>query len=123
MISEAELHQQADDIIYAIASIKEQIARAKSSAAQTGDYADTDWFHRANRALRHKQAAHQILLREIGFLSASRRQVAHVKHMEQQPTFEREFIRAAQRKLDEATLKALMDEAQQATHELHSEAL
>lgn len=38
------LQRETDAAIEAIAAIKDQIARAKSRAANTGDYSDADWF-------------------------------------------------------------------------------
>lgn len=64
----ADILAEAGLVFDEIASIKEQIARAKGAAAGSGDYSDSDWFQRTNRALRHKQSLHQRLLQEAGAL-------------------------------------------------------
>jgi len=105
------MQQKSDETIEAIAAIKEQISRAKSNAAQTGDYSDTDWFHRTNRALRHKQADHQLLLREMAKARATSKQATHKEREKQSLSFEREFMRAAKQLLDGPTYTMLMIEA------------
>ena len=61
---EKEIQQTKDDIFSLLedmAAIKEQIARAKAAAFSKKIYSDVDWFHAAQRALRHKQIEHQKL--------------------------------------------------------------
>jgi hypothetical protein len=102
------LQQKTDETIEAIAAIKEQIARAKSNAAQHGDYSDSDWFHSANRALRHKQAEHQLLLRETAKVRQKNKQESHVLSEKQRLTFERTFMQVAKQMLDDATYTMLL---------------
>lgn len=105
------MQRKADETLEAIAVIKEQIGRAKGEAASSGDYSDADWFHRTTRALRHKQAEHQVLLREMAKKRAEIKQAAHKESLCQAMTFEREFMRAARQLLDEPTYTMLMIEA------------
>ena len=111
MITLEMMQQKTDETIEAIAAIKEQIGRAQSNAANTGDYSDADWYHRTNRALRHKQAEHQLLLRETAKVRLANKQAAHVESEKQSLRFEREFMRAAKQLLDDATYTMLLSEA------------
>ncbi len=91
-----------------IASIKEQIARAKARAAAEGDYSDANWYQRANRALRHKQIEHQSLLRSAAEL---RKRLKQEAQREQNPRFEQAFIAAAKGMLDEDTFQRIVQRA------------
>ena len=95
-----------------IASIKEQIDRAKATAAVAGRHADEDWYFRANRALRHRQIEHQQLLQSGSDLSRKIRQDAHIK---QQECFERKFVDAARCLLDPQTFRDIVNVASSAT--------
>lgn len=102
------MQKQADEVIESIAEIKEQIARAKANTAKTGIYADENWFHSASRALRHKQADHQILLREMARVRAEIKKAANLENEARTKTFERDFMKAAKLHLDEATYLLIM---------------
>lgn len=58
--------------------IKGQLSRAKSRAFTTGNYGDSDWFRRAEMALRHKQRQAQDIANQLSALRAER-QAAHHK--------------------------------------------
>ncbi|WP_429497095.1 hypothetical protein ACQUFY_10955 [Robbsia andropogonis] len=84
---------KCDTVLCDIASIKEQIGRAKARAQGNRIYADIDWYQSANRALRHKQIEHQKLLREG---AAMRRKLKKSKTPSaEELTFERTFMREA----------------------------
>ena len=114
-ISLEMMQQKADKTLEAMAAIKEQIARAKSKVHETGDYSDSDWFHSANRALRHKAADHQILLREMAKAKEAAKQAAHQISEERATRFERSFMRAAKQMLDDATYSDIISEAKRNT--------
>ena len=86
-----ESQDGCDRLLHEMAGIKDQIARAASNARQTGNYSDSDWYHAANRALRHKQAAHQKALR---YTAELRRQLKVMQRANDpsEKTFERQFM-------------------------------
>ncbi|WP_429498643.1 hypothetical protein ACQUFY_04550 [Robbsia andropogonis] len=89
---------KCDTVLRDIASIKEQIGRAKARAQGDRIYADSDWYQSANRALRHKQIEHQRLLREG---AAMRRKLKKsTTPSAEELTFERTFMREAKAILD-----------------------
>ena len=59
-----EIDDRIDTVLREITIIKSQIEGAKYGAKTKGEYADTDWFHRANKSLRFKGIEHQKLLIE-----------------------------------------------------------
>lgn len=89
-----ESQEGSDRLLQEIAGIKDQLARAASNARQTGNYSDSDWFHAATRALRHKQAAHQKALRETAEI---RRELKAMQRANDpgEKTFERRFMTEA----------------------------
>ncbi len=103
----ASLHSQAEQLLTEIAAIKEQIGRAKSAVHLTGDYSDADWYHAANRALRHKQQNHQRLLRMLAEVR-NQRKAANVL---QTATYERHFRSVAKEMLTCAVFQQICDEA------------
>lgn len=105
------MQRKADETLEAIAAIKEQIARAKSAVHTTGDYADADWFHSANRALRHKAQDHQLLLREMAKKREEEKQAKHALNRSLSLTLERNFMRAAKLMLDEDVYLRILEEA------------
>lgn len=48
------------------AQIRGQIEKAKADRLDTGEYADADWFRRANGALRHLGVERNDIARELG---------------------------------------------------------
>ena len=102
--SDLDITNSIEGVASDIAVIKRQINEAKSKAASTGDYSDTDWFHRANAALRYKGVEHQSLLQEKGKRSRAKKE-AHTN------TFERAFLQAARQILDADTFRVIMDAA------------
>lgn len=91
-----------------IASIKEQIARAKALAMGEGKYADADWYQSANRALRHKQIEHQALLQSAAKL---RKKMKTASNEDRQSRFEPAFIAAARGILDGDTYERIVQRA------------
>ena len=91
-----------------IASIKEQIARAKALAMEHGKYADSDWYHSANRALRHKQMEHQVLLQSAAKL---RKKMKADLNEDRRSRFETAFIAAARGILDGDTYQRIVQRA------------
>lgn len=101
-----------DRLLEEIANIKEQIARAATNARQTGNYGDSDWYHSANRALRHKQAAHQKALRDTASL---RREIKRLQRPAEDAagrTFERAFMVEAKAALPDGTYRMIIDRVQ-----------
>ena len=108
MSSKEELAAMEEDQLAAleeIASIKEQIARAKARAAADGEYSDADWYQRANRALRHKQIEHQSLMQRTAEL---RKRLKQEAQQEQNQRFETAFIAAAKGMLDGDTFQRIV---------------
>ena len=95
------IERRLGEVTEEIALIKAQIAEAKGIAAETGDYSDSDWFHRANLALRFKGREHQALQLEFGKRRKEERR-------QRNDTFERAFIDAARDLLDADTYKMVM---------------
>lgn len=87
-LSHDELREKAQRLLADIDSIKTQIDSARATAAATGEYADREWFIRANHALRVKQRQHQALLIEIGRAGKAERKARAVR-------FETVFIETA----------------------------
>ena len=57
-----------------LGAIREQLAAARSRAAAHGDYSDTDWYHKALSAQRHKSRLSQQIQAEFGRRRARRRE-------------------------------------------------
>ena len=104
----SELETRQLSTLEEIASIKEQIARAKSLAMGDGKYADSDWYHAANRALRHKQIEHQQLLQSAAKL---RKKMKVASREVEQSKFEPAFIAAAKGILDGDTYRRIVQRA------------
>ena len=62
----AVLQDELGDLDEKRASIRGQIDKAKADRINTGEYADADWFRRANGALRHLGVERNDICREIG---------------------------------------------------------
>jgi phage shock protein A len=110
-----ELEAQCDQVLQDIASIKEQLGRAKAKAQADRVYSDSDWYQSANRALRHKQIEHQRVLRAAADL---RRQIAAARQPADDPrgrTFERQFMIEAKALLSETTYREVIARTQRAT--------
>ncbi len=103
-MSTEDIERRLSKVTEEIAEIKAQIGEAKGYAAETGEYSDTEWFHRANLALRLKGREHQALQFEFGRRRKEERRAHNA-------TIERAFIDAARARLDYATFRAIMDEA------------
>jgi len=103
-MSTEDVERRLGDVTAEIAEIKAQIGEAKGIAAETGEYSDTEWFHRANLALRLKGREHQALQIEFGRRRKEERR-AHNSRIE------RAFIDAARARLDATTFRLLWDEA------------
>ena len=103
-MSTEDIERRLGDVTAEIAKIKAQIGEAKGIAAETGEYSETEWFHRANLALRLKGREHQALQLEFGRRRKEDRRAFNA-------TVEREFINVARTRLDYATFRAIMDEA------------
>jgi hypothetical protein len=112
----SQLQEQCDRVVSEIADIKEQIGRAKANAQATGDYSDSDWYHRANRALRHKQAEHQRLLRSA---ADARRLLRRLESEEKvsERTFERVFMAEAKALLSDTTYREIIVRTRRITGE------
>jgi hypothetical protein len=92
-----------------MAQIKEQIARAKGNAAERGDYSDADWFHSANRALKHKQIEHQKLMARQSALKRAAKDQRIKESNRQSLVFERAFMDNAKLLLPTETYEALIE--------------
>ena len=103
----AAIESRQLELLTEMARIKEQIARAKSLAASERNYSDTDWYHAANRALKHKQIEHQELLQKAATLRKEIR-------LSDTRSFERAFMDAAYRRLDGEMYACLLSEARDA---------
>lgn len=87
-----------------IAEVKAQIGRAKSAVMETGKYADSEWFHRASKALRLKGRLHQELQLEFGKRRKEQRAAYNAR-------VEQAFISVAKKNLDAQTFRLLWEEA------------
>jgi len=109
------LMEQASETLNDIASIKEQIGRAKSLVHQTGDYSDADWYHSANRALRHKQQEHQKLLQLMGELKKQQKDANIKASDERAKIYERAFITVSKEILSQSVYESIVAEARRIT--------
>lgn len=64
-MSLVELCQWRDEITKDLASIESQLLKARMLAASKRDFADVNWFAKANHALKMKKRDHQMVLMEI----------------------------------------------------------
>lgn len=103
-MSTEDIELRLGDVTAEIAEIKAQIGKAKGIAAETGEYSDTEWFHRAQFALRLKGREHQALQLEFGRRRKEERRARN-------DSVERAFISVAKAKLDATTFRLLLDEA------------
>lgn len=87
-----------------MARVREQIARAKAKVAETGDYSDSDWFHSANRALRHMGIEHQRLQHEMSARKKRKHEEGQAKHVD----VGRAFMKAAKAMLPHETYMHLV---------------
>lgn len=103
-MSDAEIENRLAEVTEEIAQIKTQIGAAKAEAAATGNYADRDWFLRANHALRMKGREHQLLQTEHGKRRKAVRRDFNAR-------VERAFIDVARRRLDPELFSEMWSEA------------
>jgi len=78
------------------ASIKDQLAAAKTIQVQTGQYADPDWWRRANFALRATGRSLQGLQNRLGDVNRELRALTAKEH---NANLERRFIATARQML------------------------
>lgn len=103
-----QLQLRVDQLQLAMTNIRSQIDHARQKWKQTLQVAGrrrepkSDWLIQAERALRLKGQAHQILLREI----SDRRKRQRQSQVDNQ---DRCFVRAAKELLDAATLEQIFE--------------
>lgn len=88
-------------------SIRAQLDDAKSKAALTGDYSDSDWFRRAEGAKRACSRKLQQIQNDIGTTKRKIKQLNR-EHGESEHKC---FVRAAFKMLDKTMFEAIMLEA------------
>lgn len=109
---QGELQNKLIDVQSDLVRINDQLGRAKSKAASTGDYSDTKWFRSASAALNHRKVEHQNILMQLSSIKTQIQQEQKAQNMERANTFERLFMKVAKRNLSEKKFQALID----ATH-------
>lgn len=99
-------------------NIKGQIADAQQERRRTGQFADPEWFRKANTALRILNNNKQRLQRRVGMLGELEREKNRIlngsKFRDKHQQFLHAFFRAAKRELPEATLDAVVKVAHDA---------
>lgn len=91
-----------------IAELSSILARARSKLATDGEYADAGWYRRRDDALKYLRKQENMIREEIGLRRREdRREAAH--------RFERHFIDAARKQLDNPIFMQIMLEAQAAS--------
>lgn len=75
--------------------IKAQIQEAKITAAVQHEYADPDWWHRANMALRIKGTQHQRLQNELTKIKLAHSIESDRNNRADRPLFEQCFVKVA----------------------------
>lgn len=85
----------------AIARIRDQLSSARVRVAETGLYADRDWYRRANSALRFKGSYIQRIQAAMGR-----------KRRHRGRNFERMFVEIAKETLPEGTYQQIFEAAQ-----------
>ena len=101
-----DLEDLREQLLDEIHDIKGQIEKAKSKAASAGEFADRDWYHKANHASRNKSRQYQKVVREI-----SNRKKAERARSNNSP--EKVFIQVAKRRLDEEVFADMWAEAKE----------
>lgn len=113
-LSDSELSSRTERILADLVVIKDKIEAAKVRRIETGEYADPDWYRRANTALRHKGREHQMLLKEAG----RRRRSGSLPHQraaaESNVSKDRVFIRVALNRLRREVFEEIAREAEAA---------
>jgi hypothetical protein len=84
--------------------IEMQVTSAKGAAIQYGEYADSDWYARANAALRIAKAMKQELARKRADLA---RTIKDAQHVARSRTREKMFIDACREMLPHETYAAV----------------
>lgn len=104
----SDLKTKLVDVMADMNRVKDQIGRAKARAASTGDYSDTKWYRAANAALNHLKTEHQTVLLQLSDIKAQI--VAEEKQQNKLAgqTFERLFIKTAQRVLPAEQYRQLL---------------
>lgn len=105
---QSDLKTRLLDVLSDINRVKDQISRAKSKAASTGDYSDTKWYRSANAALNHLKLEHQTILLQISEVKAQIAEETKHRNKIDGQTFERIFVRAAERVLPAAQYQQLL---------------
>jgi len=103
-ISTEDIEKRLSGITAEMAQIKAQIGNAKGYAAATGEYANSQWYNKANLALRIKGREHQALQLEYGKRRRAERRAYNAN-------VEQNFIQVARLHLDTAKFQEIMDEA------------
>ena len=99
-----QLEDKRSDIEFRLADIKGQIEKANAHQKVTGEFADADWYRRANAARRYAAIEHQNILRDIAAFRRSQRQIASA-------TFESSFIESARELLDASDFTMVFKDA------------
>jgi len=108
-MSDSDLSHRLEKVLAELAMIKDQVECAKVRRIETGEYADPDWYRRANTALRHKGREHQALLMESG----KRRRTGNQRVAAASASSkDRVFIRVALRRLSREVFEEIAREAE-----------
>jgi chromosome segregation ATPase len=102
----ATLNDELAEIDERRAAIKGQIEQAQATRQATGVYADSDWFRRANGALRHLGVERNEVAREIGEGNRSLRALNNQLHRDS-------FHNAVRDVVDEETYRQIIERARE----------
>ena len=105
-----ELKEELADIDERRADIKGQIEKATANRWATGEYADPDWFRRANGAHRHLGVERAEVCREIGEVGRALRAARNAANGDL-------FKQAVLQVVDNATLNRIIERHRERTAE------
>lgn len=99
-----DLMEMREALTWDMTCIRDQLAQAAQQKEETGEYADRDWYRRAQFALRAKGKDCMGIQTEF----SKRNRAAKVANTEVRTTFERAFMVIARRELDRDVYKGLL---------------
>jgi hypothetical protein len=104
-LDRVELLERKQKLDSEIADIKQQLEQARLVKHLTGQYADRDWYIRANAALRHKGQESQAIQIALSRLKTQKK--------ERPDTLEGRFVEIARQKLADEVFTDILSEARE----------
>ena len=103
MTDRAGILDECDKILHDMANIREQLDAARAKARDQGEYSNSEWFRRANKALRLRGRRHQALLRRAS-------ELRNAEQYDSEETWDSRFVEVARRRLTSDAFAAIVEE-------------